>query len=133
MSLFANRGAVKAEHDEDTRLVSVPTEQLQMATPKVPLGFSYFQKMKNFKDPETWEEFTQQVLPILDEVEAVCKSIVSSQKLQSQLKIAASHWLQMICDIRGRANRIDQTVIGVLGNTGDGKSSTINALLDEER
>ncbi|KAK6209770.1 hypothetical protein QIS74_11354 [Colletotrichum tabaci] len=77
--------------------------------------------MRHMKDPETWEHFTQQVLPLLDELEPDCKRIASSRKLQPAIR-----------DLRERAERSNQTIVGVLGNTGDGKSSTINALLDEE-
>ncbi|GJC94876.1 tat pathway signal sequence [Colletotrichum higginsianum] len=78
--------------------------------------------MKNMKDPETWETFTQQVLPLLDELEPECRKMASSRKLQPAIR-----------DLRERAERSNQTIVGVLGNTGDGKSSTINALLDEEK
>jgi len=44
----------------------------------------------------------------------------------------AEQWLQQIERLRRQAGRT-RTVIGVVGNTGSGKSSMINALLDEER
>ncbi|OHW92202.1 tat pathway signal sequence [Colletotrichum incanum] len=89
--------------------------------------------MRRVKDPEIWEQFTQQVLPLLDDLEPICKKIASCRKLQSALRDAASHWIRQICDIREEAERTGKTVVGVLGNTGDGKSSTINAILNEER
>ena len=44
----------------------------------------------------------------------------------------AAQWLQSIDNVQKQAVRT-RTVIGVVGNTGAGKSSVINALLDEER
>ena len=44
----------------------------------------------------------------------------------------AQQWLQRIQTLRMQAVR-SKTTIGVVGNTGAGKSSVINALLDEER
>ena len=43
-----------------------------------------------------------------------------------------SQWLKSIDNVEKQATRT-RTVIGVVGNTGAGKSSIINALLDEER
>ena len=44
----------------------------------------------------------------------------------------ASQWLQQIERLQAQAVRT-RTIIGVVGNTGAGKSSVINAMLDEER
>ena len=44
----------------------------------------------------------------------------------------ASQWLQQIERLQAQAVRT-KTIIGVVGNTGAGKSSVINAMLDEER
>lgn len=44
----------------------------------------------------------------------------------------APHWLKAIQDLQPLAQPT-RTIVGVVGNTGAGKSSIINALLDEER
>ncbi|ROV95754.1 hypothetical protein VPNG_08780 [Cytospora leucostoma] len=44
----------------------------------------------------------------------------------------AAHWLESIEQLQQEAKPA-RTVVGVVGNTGAGKSSVINALLDEER
>lgn len=44
----------------------------------------------------------------------------------------ASTWLDTIAQLESRAQPF-KTIVGVVGNTGAGKSSVINALLDEER
>ncbi|KAK1573636.1 Dynamin family-domain-containing protein [Colletotrichum navitas] len=93
--------------------------------------FSYTQTMTQVKDPETWEKFTLQVLPLLEDLKPICERIASSEKLSAELKDAAHNWKQQACDIRRTFDHEERVVIGVLGNTGDGKSSLINAVLHE--
>nr|XP_036586865.1 uncharacterized protein CTRU02_03453 [Colletotrichum truncatum]KAF6797422.1 hypothetical protein CTRU02_03453 [Colletotrichum truncatum] len=57
--------------------------------------------------------------------------MASSPGLRQEVKDASKHWQELITDTRQRASRTNQTIIGVIGNTGDGKSSVINALLGE--
>jgi len=45
---------------------------------------------------------------------------------------AAPGWLKAINDLEGLA-KPSRTIVGVVGNTGAGKSSVISAVLDEER
>ncbi|KAK2056078.1 hypothetical protein LY76DRAFT_660553 [Colletotrichum caudatum] len=112
--------------------VKVKTEPGDTSKHLPPLVFSHLGKMRRVRDPEIWEQFTLRILPMLDELEPVCKTIRSSRKLQPALKATAANWIQRIHDIRAEAARRRETRVGVVGNTGDGKSSTINAILDEE-
>lgn len=122
---------LKYESDEDDSPifggVPIPTVEKPNAI------LSFLEQLKNESDPVAWEEYSAKVLPILDDLDPLCKNIATCPKLPQEVKNAASNWVQHISDIRERANRPDKTVIGVFGNTGDGKSSTINALLGEGR
>ncbi|KAK2030789.1 hypothetical protein LX32DRAFT_716264 [Colletotrichum zoysiae] len=112
--------------------VAVKTEPVDTSKHLPHLVFSHLGKMRHVKDPEIWEQFTLRIIPMLDGLEPVCKTIQSSQKLQPALKDTSANWIQQIHGIRAEAARRRETRVGVVGNTGDGKSSTINALLDEE-
>jgi ribosome biogenesis GTPase A len=59
---------------------------------------------------------------------ALCQTLVTkAQNLED-----AQHWIQRISNLK--QYQVDTpTIIGVVGNTGAGKSSVINAILDEER
>ena len=52
--------------------------------------------------------------------------------LEEQPSQEATQWLQAIENVQKQATR-SRTVVGVVGATGAGKSSVINAMLDEER
>ncbi|KAK4947818.1 hypothetical protein LTR10_013326 [Elasticomyces elasticus] len=57
---------------------------------------------------------------------------VIQRTLQAQPSQDATQWLQAVEKVQAQAVR-SKTVIGVVGATGAGKSSVINAMLDEER
>ncbi|KAK1516838.1 uncharacterized protein CCOS01_12387 [Colletotrichum costaricense] len=130
---FKEEIKVKGEQHEEVT-TDAPLNARSRSTEQCALlTFSYMEKMRRVKDPDLWQLFYQKVLPLLDVLQPACETISSSRKLQPALTKAAAHWVDQISDLRDQAKRSHRTVIGVLGNTGDGKSSTINALLDEER
>lgn len=74
--------------------------------------------------PERLEASVRTGVNLLSELEVPLK------QLQSNVDAAA--FLQQIESVRKEAVK-SRTVVGVVGNTGAGKSSVINAMLDEER
>jgi hypothetical protein len=76
--------------------------------------------------PEQLEKGVEKGVAILDRLKLALVPKSDSESAE------AGQWLQSIDNVRKQAVRT-RTVIGVVGNTGAGKSSVINALLDEER
>jgi hypothetical protein len=74
--------------------------------------------------PEKLEAAVQQGTDVLEEIEGTLNTIRKDPD--------ARKWLEQIDEVRMLAKR-NRTVVGVVGNTGAGKSSVINAVLDEER
>jgi hypothetical protein len=62
----------------------------------------------------------------------IIKSVRTPIAAQSNSQADAEEWVTQIDALRTQAEQT-RTVVGVVGNTGAGKSSVINALLDEER
>ncbi|KAJ9637247.1 hypothetical protein H2199_007533 [Coniosporium tulheliwenetii] len=85
----------------------------------------YLQKLMTEESPELLEAGVQKSLGLLDSLK---------EPLYPHLKdtLDADNWLKSIEALEKQATRA-RTVLGVVGNTGAGKSSVINALLDEER
>ncbi|KAI1640119.1 hypothetical protein F4809DRAFT_562582 [Biscogniauxia mediterranea] len=84
---------------------------------------SYLERLVENTVPEVLEEGVAAGLCLLDRL---------VEALDSHPCPDADAWLTSIREIRERA-KPKRTVVGVVGNTGAGKSSVINALLDEER
>ena len=91
------------------------------------------QKQKSFqlqtilKDagPEMLETSVQQGVKLLDQLKAPLLSKMENSP-------DAEQWISQIDNLIKQAVKT-KTIIGVVGNTGAGKSSVINAILDEER
>ncbi|KAF5500731.1 Nuclear GTPase SLIP-GC [Colletotrichum siamense] len=94
--------------------------------------FSIPSKLKEEKNPKVWEELVAMALLILNKLEPICENIASCSKLNAEIKAAALSWIQQMKVVRERAAQSGKVIIGVFGNTGDGKSSCINALLGEK-
>lgn len=62
----------------------------------------------------------------------VLKTLKEKFSAHTATNVDAQSWIQAIDKLVPQAER-KRTVVGVVGNTGAGKSSVINALLDEER
>lgn len=90
-------------------------------------GQKHFQLAAMFKDatPQVLESAVDASVKLLDTLRAPIASKMENSP-------DAEHWIQQIDMIKKLAVKT-KTVIGVVGNTGAGKSSVINAMLEEER
>ncbi|KAJ9613364.1 hypothetical protein H2200_003306 [Cladophialophora chaetospira] len=75
------------------------------------------------RTPEQLEKSVEKGVELLSSIQGT---------LRGQSSQEGSQWLQAIDNVQKLATR-SKTVVGVVGATGAGKSSVINALLDEER
>ncbi|UQC90092.1 uncharacterized protein CLUP02_15623 [Colletotrichum lupini] len=88
--------------------------------------------------PGFLEQWTTETSPeILERGVKIGLEVLESLKVPLSLTASlpgtqAMTWVRAIEDLKARS-RPSKTIVGVVGNTGAGKSSVINALLDEER
>ncbi|KAG7055961.1 tat pathway signal sequence [Colletotrichum scovillei] len=88
--------------------------------------------------PDFLEQWTTETSPeILEQGVKIGLEVLESLKVPLSLTASlpgtqAMTWVRAIEDLKARS-RPSKTIVGVVGNTGAGKSSVINALLDEER
>ncbi|KAF2139631.1 uncharacterized protein K452DRAFT_300175 [Aplosporella prunicola CBS 121167] len=114
-SLNINGTALRESSRASTTLSNEPN-----AKPSNP----YLQKLLSETSPEKLEEGVEKALDIMKDV----RKPLDERKDNADAK----QWLESL-EILSKQFTRNRTVIGVVGNTGAGKSSVINALLDEER
>ncbi|KAF2006217.1 hypothetical protein P154DRAFT_517885 [Amniculicola lignicola CBS 123094] len=86
---------------------------------------TFLRKVMDQQSPEILEIAVSKALKILDHLSCTFSPHTTSSP-------DAASWVQSIEKLLKMAEQ-KRTVVGVVGNTGAGKSSVINALLDEER
>ncbi|SMR60840.1 unnamed protein product [Zymoseptoria tritici ST99CH_1E4] len=113
----ARRSTMEASMHENPFLQDQP--EAELSTRGIPL-----RKLAGDVVPERLEAGMQVGLRALAEVEKPLLALKDNADAQA--------WLKQIENVRCQSQR-SRTVVGVVGNTGAGKSSVINALLEEER
>ncbi|KAK2037515.1 hypothetical protein LZ31DRAFT_636013 [Colletotrichum somersetense] len=88
------------------------------------LAHQKLEQAKNDKDAATLRDVNSKTTELLGDIHVALASIANLKR--------AHDWRKSIEKLQGEY-RMPRFVIGVLGDTGSGKSSLINAVLDEER
>lgn len=92
--------------------------------PELPTRGGPLAQLTNEEAPERLEAAVQAGLKVLSSLEVPLKEMPANEDTRA--------WLEQIGKVKEAAIKT-RTVVGVVGNTGAGKSSVINAMLDEER
>lgn len=108
---------VKKENEADGFLLSNPQQQTKEIT------LDNVRKAADITDLAKLEAGTEEAREVLDSL----RQPMADSEQREQLD-----WLNRIEKLKSQSNRT-RTLVGVAGSTGAGKSSLINALLDEEK
>jgi ribosome biogenesis GTPase A len=84
------------------------------------------QHIASLTSPELLEEATAVGLKALDDLKPPLDAVACLPTTQ------AAQWITLIDELKAQA-KPPRIIVGVVGNTGAGKSSVISAVLDEER
>ncbi|KAI5795262.1 hypothetical protein EDC01DRAFT_654675 [Geopyxis carbonaria] len=114
-------GAVELRHPHNQMIKPEPENRVETPITNVQL-----QDIVKDVPIQVMEDCIQKGLVLLDKLKQ-CLSNVSPAQAE---RVKA--WVKQIDLVKNQAE-IQPTIVGVVGNTGSGKSSLINALLDEER
>ncbi|KAI0103234.1 hypothetical protein GGR51DRAFT_525139 [Nemania sp. FL0031] len=130
----SNNGNVKPEPSDESSLSQFPSRDsitVAGATPALQPGddepsgtnTNYLERLCNDSTLQSLETGLSAATYLLDQLQDTLSTYESPD---------VDSWVKTILDLKARTAP-KRTVVGVVGNTGAGKSSVINALLDEER
>ncbi|KAL8820149.1 MAG: hypothetical protein Q9223_001566 [Gallowayella weberi] len=120
----AAEAASAPKHPKQVSTVTHTNEPLAPATTKDEYGQKHFQLSAMLKDatPQLLESSVEASVKLLNTLRAPLADKMANSP-------DAEHWIQQIDNLKKLAVKT-KTVIGVVGNTGAGKSSVINAMLE---
>ncbi|KAK7935689.1 hypothetical protein PG985_001184 [Apiospora marii] len=122
-SLDAASSPVKEEGDAPANNDIVKLEQPEPSDPQLSLDTSSLQKLVKSDDVDALKHGVDVGVQFLDQLEGSLNAHITSE---------TTSWLRNISTQKELAQP-RRIVVGVVGNTGAGKSSVINAIMDEER
>ncbi|KAJ8108981.1 hypothetical protein ONZ43_g6263 [Nemania bipapillata] len=119
----SNSGSVKPEPSDASTLSQVPFRDELSRGGDESNEANYLGRLCNENTLQVLEPGVEIAVNLLGQLR---------EALSTHLSPDVDSWLKTILDLEKRTGPT-RTVVGVVGNTGAGKSSVINALLDEER
>ncbi|OCK74971.1 hypothetical protein K432DRAFT_409418 [Lepidopterella palustris CBS 459.81] len=113
------------DEDGDAPMKDTSPDEVSYQPEEKMLKTEHLQKLMADTTPEKLEAGVQKAKAFLDALRLRLLDHVNDSE-------DARQWITMVENLQ-RLDAYKRTVVGVVGNTGAGKSSVINALLDEER